>query len=185
MTRQRVALEDALPQPWRNGGGSTQELLAWPAAGAWQLRVSVAEIARDGPFSRFPDIERWFAVLEGAGVVLNFAQGERTLTVADEPLRFVGEAAPGCRLIKGPTLDLNLMAQRSAGTPLMRRAVANECLSGSTRWRAVFAAEPVLMECDGVTEALAEGELLWSDDCGADRWRLRGAGRCWFMALHA
>jgi environmental stress-induced protein Ves len=34
------------------------------------LRISVAEITRDGPFSAFAGVQRWFAVLEGAGVML-------------------------------------------------------------------------------------------------------------------
>mgnify|MGYP000415291841 CR=1 FL=1 len=46
-----VAVERMAPQPWRNGGGFTRELLAWPSADDWQLRISVAEIARDGAFS--------------------------------------------------------------------------------------------------------------------------------------
>ncbi|MFG5407966.1 HutD family protein [Piscinibacter sakaiensis] len=38
-------------QPWRNGGGHTRELWTWPADGPWQARLSVADIAADGPFS--------------------------------------------------------------------------------------------------------------------------------------
>ena len=44
----RVQLSAVPPQPWRNGGGSTRELLAWPAAADWKLRVSLATIAQDG-----------------------------------------------------------------------------------------------------------------------------------------
>jgi environmental stress-induced protein Ves len=40
--------------PWKNGGGVTRELLAWPGGGDWQVRISVAEIEADGPFSSFP-----------------------------------------------------------------------------------------------------------------------------------
>ena len=51
---------------WRNGGGRTRELLAWPDAADWKVRVSVADVESDGPFSAFPGVQRWFAVLEGA-----------------------------------------------------------------------------------------------------------------------
>ena len=183
MSRHRVRLQDTLPQPWRNGGGSTHELLAWPQPGRWQLRVSVAEITRAGPFSAFPDVDRWFAVLEGAGVGLDLPQGERSLTPADAPLRFDGESAPDCWLIDGPTLDLNLMARRDAGRLQMRRTVANDSLTGATRWRGLFAAEPVLLDCDDITEPVAAGELLWSDDSDGAAWQLRGAGRAWFLEL--
>lgn len=112
-----VDLATVAPQRWKNGGGLTRELLRWPdpgrapgtaaAADGWRLRLSVAEIARDGPFSPFPGVTRWFAVLAGAGVVLALPGGERVLRPGDAPLRFDG--APGCRLLDGPTLDLNLM----------------------------------------------------------------------------
>ena len=58
------------PQSWKNGGGLTRELLAWPARDGWALRISVADIRADGPFSAFAGVDRWFAVLEGNGVRL-------------------------------------------------------------------------------------------------------------------
>lgn len=105
-----VPLDGARPQPWRNGGGVTRELLAWPDPAGWQLRISVADVQSAGPFSRFAGIERWFAVLEGAGVALRLAGGEQRLTQASEPFRFDGAAAVDCTLSAGPTRDLNLMA---------------------------------------------------------------------------
>jgi uncharacterized protein len=109
-----VRLDDCPEVPWRNGGGRTRELLAWPSAADWQVRVSVAEVAADGPFSAYPGVDRWFAVIEGAGVVLALPTGERRVRAGDAPLAFPGEAAPGCRLIDGPTRDLNLMLRRGA-----------------------------------------------------------------------
>lgn len=65
----RVLLaKDCPAMPWRNGGGQTRELLTWPAGSApdqWQLRISRADIDYDGPFSAFPGVQRWFAVLKG------------------------------------------------------------------------------------------------------------------------
>ena len=54
MTLNVVRLEDAAPQAWRNGGGVTRELLTWPNADDWIVRLSVADIEKDGPFSAFP-----------------------------------------------------------------------------------------------------------------------------------
>jgi environmental stress-induced protein Ves len=99
------------PVPWKNGGGVTRELLRWPDDGAWRLRLSLAHIDRDGPFSVFPGVTRWFVVLDGAGVALDFGHGEQCLRPGDAPLRFDGAAAPACRLLDGPTRDLNLMLQ--------------------------------------------------------------------------
>jgi len=111
-----IRLQDTPSAPWRNGGGTTRELLAWPAPpAAWQLRVSVAEIAADGPFSAFPGVQRWFAVLKGAGVELSIDGRARRVSREDEPLCFAGDAAASCRLVDGPTLDLNLMLRGVPG----------------------------------------------------------------------
>jgi hypothetical protein len=115
---QVVELADVAPSPWRNGGGTTQVLLAWPAADEWRIRISVAEVAQDGPFSRYMGAERWFAVLDGAGVTLKVGGGTQQLTPDSEPFRFAGGADVDCTLIDGPTRDLNLMALPGAGRML-------------------------------------------------------------------
>ena len=75
MTWQLIRLSDAVASPWRNGGGVTRELAAWPAGSAdWTWRISVAEVATSGPFSRFDGVQRWFAVLGGNGVSLQMAR---------------------------------------------------------------------------------------------------------------
>jgi environmental stress-induced protein Ves len=133
-----VRLADCPFVPWRNGGGRTRELLAWPAADDWLVRVSVAEIEADGPFSSFEHIERCFAVLEGPGVRLSLPQGDVRLGVGDEAVSFAGEAAPMCRLIDGPTRDLNLMARRQAGRPSMSRTRRDD---RAWRWRGLLTAD--------------------------------------------
>lgn len=111
---QCIEAEHVPPQAWRNGGGQTRELLAWPNAENWQLRISRADIEKSGPFSAFPGIERWFAVLTGNGVVLHMPQKDHHLSAGQAPLQFDGGLAPGCTLVDGATQDLNLMA-RSGG----------------------------------------------------------------------
>jgi hypothetical protein len=110
--------------PWKNGGGVTRELLAWPGDGDWRVRISVAEIEADGPFSSFPGVDRWFAVLAGGGVALTIAGREQVRRAGDPPLAFSGDAPVGCRLLQGPSRDLNLMLRGVAGT--MRPAVGGE-----------------------------------------------------------
>ena len=143
-----VTLDLIAPQPWKNGGGSTRELLAWPGTADWQLRVSVADIAQDGPFSPYPGVERWFAVLEGAGVRLAWPGGhERRLTPRDPALRFAGEPAPHCHLLAGPTRDLNLML-RGGGEAGLAAA-----MSGAA-WSAPNAAQcGVYTLCEGTWES--------------------------------
>ncbi|HZN82411.1 MAG TPA: HutD family protein, partial [Mycobacterium sp.] len=61
------------PERWANGGGWTRTLLAWPDPRRWSVRVSVADVETAGPFSAYPGVDRWFAVLEGGGVRLTTA----------------------------------------------------------------------------------------------------------------
>jgi hypothetical protein len=119
-----VCAADVTPQPWRNGGGRTRALLAWPAGAGWKLRISLADIDADGPFSAFPGVTRWFVVLQGEGVALRFAEDETVLRPGDAPLCFDGAAAPGCRLLGGPTRDLNLMLRDTEGELIAARAGA-------------------------------------------------------------
>lgn len=119
MNWQLVSLDDTAPQPWRNGGGTTRELLAWPAPSAWRVRLSVAEVQAAGPFSRYEGVERWFAVLQGQGVVLRVGGAEHRLTRESESFGFDGGAAVDCALVDGPTRDFNLMA--APGRASMRR----------------------------------------------------------------
>jgi environmental stress-induced protein Ves len=119
-----VRTADVAAQPWRNGGGMTRTLLARPGGEHWRVRVSVADVEVNGPFSRFPGVERWFAVLDGAGVVLTIRNKEHRLDAGDEALSFPGEVPVRCRLLAGATRDLNLMLSGVPGS--MRRVVAAE-----------------------------------------------------------
>ena len=83
-----VRLQDQAAIPWRNGGGTTRDLLTWPAPGdGWQLRVSVALIDRSGLFSVFGGVSRWFTVLDGAGVHLDLPSGRTTSWIETSPQR--------------------------------------------------------------------------------------------------
>jgi uncharacterized protein len=118
-----VRLADITPQSWKNGGGVTRELLAWPSVDDWIVRVSVADIERDGPFSPFPGVERHFAVLKGNGVRLF---GVDEFRAGSSVARFEGEIAPYCELIDGPTRDLNVMIRRNFGSGMLKLGNQNE-----------------------------------------------------------
>ncbi len=124
MDWQMIRLCDVKPTPWRNGGGVTRELLAWPqtrlSAQDWAWRASVAEVAQSGSFSSFPGVQRWFAVLSGDGVRLAVDRQMHELRNIDPPLCFDGEAQTGCELLGGATQDFNLMVQGGASAHLQR-----------------------------------------------------------------
>ena len=118
-----ISLADMPPSPWKNGGGVTRELAAWPNTQDWVWRMSVAEVASDGPFSRFDGVQRWFAVLGGAGVRLDLGPQAHTqhLTPHSAPLCFAGDEPVFCTLIAGATQDFNLMLRRGAASVGMLR----------------------------------------------------------------
>ena len=121
MTWQVLHLKDVSPSPWKNGGGTTRELVTWPKADDWLWRISVAEVTRSGPFSRFDGIERWFAVLEGDGVALSIGGDVHRLTDLSPPFFFDGGQATDCDLLGGATRDFNLMTRRGAATAIVAR----------------------------------------------------------------
>ncbi len=122
---------DVSPAPWKNGGGTTRELLAWPASDGWRVRVSIADVERDGPFSSFPGVQRWFAVLEGAGVQLRIGSCEHALDADAPAFQFEGSDPVECRLIDGATRDFNLMVQGGGGfMQRVRGAMVRELRGG-------------------------------------------------------
>jgi uncharacterized protein len=169
-----VRLLDVQPQPWRNGGGSTCELLAWPLGSShWQCRISVARIEKNGPFSAFPGVERWFAVVQGEGVVLRFANRRALLSVGSEPLRFEGASAPQCDLLDGATQDLNLMAQSASGRAGMFTVKAGEAWDSSAPLRGVYTAHAVLLLVgDEPGLQLPAHTLAYSEQAAHQLWRL-------------
>jgi environmental stress-induced protein Ves len=165
------------PQPWRNGGGQTCELWAWPSAQDWVLRISVADIERDGPFSAWPGVQRWFQVLQGAGVELDLQGRTTCLTPNDPPLEFAGDAAPGCRLIDGPTRDLNLMLRRGRGGLHAAACGRPEAAVALYSAEAVSCTRP-----DGTRIELPAQALLWWGHAPPPT--LQGRPRAWWIAHH-
>lgn len=164
---QIVRLADAVPMPWRNAGGLTRELLAWPDPRAWDWRISVAEVASDGPFSRFEGVQRWLAILRGVGVRLIIAGKVVELTPLSAPLAFDGGDPASCQLLAGAVRDLNLMVRRggngAAATSRMQR------IAGTSRIRvepaiavALYSGPaPARVRLGGVAFAVAAESLAW------------------------
>lgn len=114
----RLLRYDDLPAtPWKNGGGVTRELACHPQGTGlddFVWRVSIADVAASGPFSRFPGVDRIIMLLDGDGMQLQFENGKRhALTEALRPYRFRGEAELYAQLADGPSKDFNLMFRRA------------------------------------------------------------------------
>jgi environmental stress-induced protein Ves len=166
---QVVSAQDVAPQRWRNDGGWTRELLAWPADD-WVLRISVADIEADGPFSAFDGVQRWFGVLQGAGVRLLGTE----LRAGDGLLRFDGGLAPDCRLIGGPTRDFNLLHRRSQG----QMQVQTDPPVRAADWIGVFTAEGGMLNGRIILPPLSLG---WAESASVQAFE----GRGWWMSWRA
>ena len=108
--------------PWKNGGGHTMEIAAEPqgaGVASFVWRVSVADIAQDGPFSAFPGIDRTLVLLSGHGMRLATAGDTMELHAPYEPVVFAGEAPIECVLTQGPTRDFNLMVRRDVASGMV------------------------------------------------------------------
>jgi uncharacterized protein len=159
--------------PWKNGGGITYEAIRVPPGGdefAW--RVSVAHIDASGPFSEFAAHNRKMVLLQGAGLTLEFADGQqKVLRQPGDLAEFDGAVAAHCELLQGPCVDLNLMVSKSAHAEVrVERAVVELALRAAPfESKLIFSIEePLLLTGDaGETQQLAPWDLAVLSRCGA------------------
>jgi len=118
---------DRTPIPWKNGGGVTRDVLISPVNAnldAFDWRISIAEIARDGAFSQFPGIDRKLAVLDGKVALTVEGRAPVALDAHSPVVDFPGEASVEGRLVEGPSTDLNVMTWRGRYVARMARQSA-------------------------------------------------------------
>lgn len=198
---------DLVASPWKNGGGVTREIAVAELPGvpgdfAW--RVSVADVAQAGPFSRFEGVARTLVLLEGAGMVLDETAPEggspvrtHTLARALDVARFDGETPIDARLVDGPTRDFNLMVRRDAARAafevwrenVARRIEADTvllyCAQGETSVR-VNGAEPTRLAAGDtlrIDTAVTNDASGVADSSRAVRIETQGEGALFAIAL--
>lgn len=114
--------------PWKNGGGITQDVLLLPDDAShddFDVRISLAPIVEEGPFSSFPGIDRHITRLSRAPLSLAFAQETRELKRL-EPLYFDSVQQPRSVLPDGPAQVINVMTRRGRwNAQVMPAAAAN------------------------------------------------------------
>ncbi len=97
--------------PWRNGLGVQYEITAdGPLPDGWGWRLSTADITTDVPFSSFPNVDRFFCVGVGNGVVLSI-DGVDHRCEPRSVTHFRGDATVFATLIEGPMQAINLMVR--------------------------------------------------------------------------
>jgi len=110
-----IRQHDLVRVPWKNGGGTTAEVAAFPEGSNFETfgwRISMADVASDGPFSTFPGIDRTLIVVEGDGIELDVEGIAYPLDRTSPKLSFSGDDITTGRLLGGPIRDLNVMTRR-------------------------------------------------------------------------
>lgn len=150
--------------PWRNGGGSTREVVCCPEGAGmdgFDWRVSIATIAQAGPFSAFPGVDRVIMLLHGDGVLLRSAGGiHHRLDTPGAPFAFSGDESLDCALLGGTSTDFNVMTRRGALRAEVQVLRAATPLPAAARglllaWRGAWQLQ------GRAAEALATGQGLW------------------------
>ncbi|MFE2878995.1 HutD family protein [Streptomyces roseus] len=123
---------------WKNGGGVTREIAAWPEGAGladFDWRISLAEVAADGPFSAFPGVDRTLTLAEAAGMDLTVAGARHLVDESYAPREFPGDAPTDCLLLDGPVVNFNVMYRRDrvrARTAVVRGTLALTAEPGET-----------------------------------------------------
>jgi uncharacterized protein len=113
---------DYVARPWKNGGGTTRDIAVSPSGASldtFDWRLSLAQVDRDGPFSRFDNVDRTLVLLSGA---MTLHEHDRRIDlVRNEPFAFEGERAIEATVGGGSTLDFNVMTRRGRASHFARR----------------------------------------------------------------
>lgn len=149
---------DYTRQPWKNGRGTTIELLhRRDAAGASLLRLSRASVVEDGPFSLFPGIERNLTVLSGPGFRLA-GPGVNLRCDLLVPVAFPGDVEVMASETNGQQSDdFNVMTARHLPRPEVIVAQNSQLDGGGLL--ALYALGP----CRVNSEAVAQGDLILTE----------------------
>jgi hypothetical protein len=171
---------DRLATPWKNGGGLTWEIAAFPDGAdlaGFDWRVSLARVAAGGPFSTFPGVDRVMLVLDGALELEIAGAGRLSLNAASEAAEFPGDADVRALTPPAPVTDLNVMVRRGRFTAsLERRLIAASA--------AVVCQDVTLILCRAPAEAstgtdshtLERGDVIRMDATRGAMVRLQLAG---------
>lgn len=186
---QMIARAAQRDEPWANGAGSTTVILREPDSADWRIRISVARVEREGPFSELASTRRVLVPLD-ASMTLRFPDGHELHGARFGTLTFDGSPAPIGLLPDGPTRDFNLMLREgSPGEVLPRTLVDSMVLprEPGVRWLAYLeSGRAVLRAGDGETAELNPHDAaLVTPGGGAWRTLIEGAGEIVLVKLYA
>lgn len=163
MTLRVLRAADYPRMPWKNGAGTTLEILRdGDGMDAFNWRLSIADVGAAGPFSAFTGYQRIITVLEGEGMQLQVdGQPSRPLHALDA-FAFSGDSRVHCSLLGGAIRDFNLIyAPRCCGARLQWMAAGESTVFSSAREVVVFSAgEGLLASWHGEAVELGKYDCL-------------------------
>jgi environmental stress-induced protein Ves len=186
--------DERRPVPWKNGGGTTHEVVVFPEhAGIddFLVRVSIAEVSARGPFSIFEGIDRTLAVLSGS-LRLDFADGNRvTLWPSDSAYSFAGDRPVTGIPVNGTVRDLNVMTRRGKCFASMTRMSSGQHVisaDGEAMTIVVTAGDAVVETSQGsyvmtALDALLVCDLADVEDAAGATLRLTSTARSFLIRV--
>lgn len=176
-------------EPWANGVGVTTVILREPDDADWRIRVSVAMVEKDGPFSELPGTRRTLVPLD-APMTLRFPGGATLHTNRFESLQFDGSPAPTGLLPEGATRDFNLMLRGDALGEALPRTLADAMVlppESGVRWLVYLdSGRAALRVGDGNDMALNPHDAVLVIPGGMqERTLIEGAGEIVLVKLYA
>ena len=159
--------------PWANGRGTSYEIASdRNEAEEWTWRLAMAPVNEDGPFSRIECVNRFLAVVEGAGMLLSVDR-KKLQCQPMQVVRFRGDAITEAMLTDGPILDVNLMIRRKEAdgemaivsqVGLLEVASIVVAVGGSAQVQCGDSAIDLerhdsILECDAETVSLVSGTV--------------------------
>lgn len=179
---QLIRYRECPSTPWKNGGGSTKQLLISPSnadLSNFDYRISIARVSSCGPFSQFIGIDRQLCLLEGEGLKLHIQEDSldscAILTSNDAPFNFKGETQIESQLLDDPVLDFNVMTKRGRySSNIEKICINNTFISGSSRnpldttqeqnvsmsLQLLLCLEPIIWDLNGHLTELERYDLL-------------------------
>lgn len=176
-------------EPWANGAGSTTVILREPDEANWRVRISVARVNREGPFSELPATRRTLVPLD-APMTLQFSGAREQSAPRFGILQFDGSPAPQGLLPEGPTRDFNLMLRGNARGEVLPRTLTDTMalpLQSGWRWLVYLDSGHATLRVAAVSSlALSPGDAaLVTEDHGAAECRVEGTGQIILVKLYA
>lgn len=151
--------------PWRNGAGTTQEIAIAPSddpAVPFRWRLSMADLAGDGPFSEFPGVDRVLLLLDGEDVALAIDGASPRALAVGEAIAFPADVPTHLTMGSSSGRDLNLMWDRSSVAGAMS-VVAAGTMRRCDATTIVVALGPAVVAADDDSFALERDDALRID----------------------